>query len=126
VDYGDPNRRPEKYEGLDRREGGQPYTGPERRADPSDHSVVRIIREEIAYQTRAQNQFLEQKFANLEDGQRGLRESHILLRGKQEEFQREIDGWKAGAKWVNIAAIILAGAIGLALKMWDWAEKHVK
>lgn len=100
------------------------YTGPERRRAPDDHELVRIVRDEIKYQIDTQNQFLDQKFAHLAEGQRNLKESHILLRGKQEEFQREIDGWKAGARWVNYTAIALAAILAALAKAWDWVTSH--
>lgn len=100
------------------------YTGPERRRAPDNHELVRVVRDEIKYHIDTQNQFLSQKFAHLEDTQRSLRESQIMMRGKQEEFQREIDGWKAGAKWVNITAITLAAILAALAKAWDWMTSH--
>lgn len=115
------------YDGPDRRSVDHPaYDGPERRRDPDDHQLIRVVREEIKFHTESQNLFLNQKFSVLEEGQRNLKETQILMRGKQEEFQREIDGWKAGARWVNFAAITLAAMIAAGFKAWEWLEKHTK
>lgn len=100
------------------------YRGPERRRAPDDHELVRVVRDEIKYQIETQNQFIDRRFSQIEDGQRSLKESHITLRGKQEEFQREIDGWKAGARWVNITAITLAAILAALAKAWDWVTSH--
>ena len=92
------------------------YQGPERRRAP-DEQLVRVVREEMKYQLDTQNQFLEKRFSHLEEGQGKLRD-------KQDEFQREIDGWKAGAKWVNITAITLAAILAALAKAWDWVTSH--
>lgn len=112
------------FQGPDHRQKGD-YPEVERRRDPDDHTIVRVIRDEIKYQIGNQNQFLEQRFTRLEEGQCGLQKSHILIREKQEAFQREIDGWKAGAKWVNYAAIVIAAILVALAKAWDWITSHV-
>ena len=81
------------------------WNGPERRQQPHDYADMRqMIREEFSH----------------------LAEEHAAIREKQQEIERKIAQWEAGACLFRWFVIATAATLTAAAGVLDWMKEHLK